>query len=90
MYIGVGINDLVQEKSPQGLSRALSLYYSLKGGDPAARSRTATLLRLSPSHPPYLGPSRGETSGIVDFHGLTGGVYKTRERIHRSVLICDY
>ena len=30
------------------------------------------------------------TSGVVDFHGVTGGVYKTRERIHRSVLICDY
>ncbi len=23
-------------------------------------------------------------------HGVTGGVYKARERIHRSVLICDY
>ena len=30
------------------------------------------------------------TSGISDSHGVTGGVYKTRERIHRSVLICDY
>jgi len=26
----------------------------LKGGDPAARSRTATLLRLHPNHRPYL------------------------------------
>lgn len=23
--------------------------------------------------------------GITDFRGLTGGVYKTRERIHRSI-----
>ena len=30
------------------------------------------------------------TSGIYDSHGVTGGVYKTRERIHRSILICDY
>ena len=30
------------------------------------------------------------TSGVVDFHGVTGGVYKTRERIQRSVLICVY
>ncbi len=30
------------------------------------------------------------TSGITDSHGVTGGVYKTRERIHRSILICDY
>ena len=24
-------------------------------------------------------------SGVTDFHDLTGGVYKARERIHRSV-----
>lgn len=29
-------------------------------------------------------------SGTVDSHGVTGGVYKARERIHRSILICDY
>ena len=29
-------------------------------------------------------------SGRTDSHDLTGGVYKTRERIHRSVLIYDY
>ena len=32
--------------------------------------------------PPVSGPS--------SFHGVTGGVYKARERIHRSMLICDY
>ena len=30
------------------------------------------------------------TSGVTDSHGVTGGVYKARERIHRSILICDY
>ena len=30
------------------------------------------------------------TSGVSDFHGLTGGVYKARERIHRGMLIRDY
>ena len=30
------------------------------------------------------------TSGIADSHGVTGGVYKTRERIHRDMLIRDY
>ena len=30
------------------------------------------------------------TSGVDDSHGVTGGVYKTRERIQRSVLICVY
>jgi len=29
-------------------------------------------------------------SGITSSHGVTGGVYKTRERIHRDVLIRDY
>ena len=28
--------------------------------------------------------------GITSSHGLTGGVYKPRERIHRSILIYDY
>ena len=30
------------------------------------------------------------TSGATNSHGVTGGVYKARERIHRSILICDY
>ena len=28
---------------------------------------------------------RLRTSGTSSFHGLTGGVYKARERIHRSI-----
>ena len=39
----------------------------------------ACLLAVSPA-----------TSSVTDFHDLTGGVYKTRERIHRSVLTCGY
>ena len=30
------------------------------------------------------------TSGTTHSHGVTGGVYKTRERIHRDMLIRDY
>jgi len=30
------------------------------------------------------------TSGVSDSHGVTGGVYKARERIHRGMLIRDY
>ena len=30
------------------------------------------------------------TSGISDSHGVTGGVYKARERIHGSMLTCHY
>src|SRR5690606_4320856 len=29
-------------------------------------------------------------SGVVNSRGVTGGVYKTRERIHRGMLIRDY
>ena len=28
--------------------------------------------------------------GVPNSHGLTGGVYKARERIHRDMLIRDY
>ena len=68
---------------------------SPKGGDPAAGSPTATLLRLHPNHRTdrwRLSPLRVEapTSGPSNFRGVTGGVYKARERIHRGMLIRDY
>src|SRR3954468_20604013 len=61
-----------------------------KGGDPAAASATATLLRLHPSHQSHLRrlpPLRVRTpaSGATGFRDVTGGVYKARERIHRGV-----
>ena len=31
-----------------------------------------------------------QASGVPDSHGVTGGVYKARERIHRGMLIRDY
>ena len=37
--------------------------------------------------PLTVGPA---TSGADDSGGVTGGVYKARERIHRGVLIRDY
>ena len=30
------------------------------------------------------------TSGVTGSHGVTGGVYKARERIHGSMLTCHY
>jgi hypothetical protein len=39
-------------------------------------------LRASAVSPP--------ASGRANSHGVTGGVYKARERIHRGVLIRDY
>jgi hypothetical protein len=73
---------------PEG--RTLAYSRLQKGGDPAAGSPTATLLRLRPSHRARLRrlpPLRvgSPTSGAPDSHGVTGGVYKARERIHRGV-----
>jgi hypothetical protein len=69
--------------------------YLQKGGDPAAPSDTATLLRLHPSYQSLLKdlpPLRvsAAISGATDSHGVTGGVYKARERIHPCLLIRDY
>ena len=71
------------------------LLLPLKGGDPAPGSPRATLLRLHPSYQSYLGSLRlrivrSTTSGTTNSRGVTGGVYKARERIHRSMLIYDY
>ena len=33
---------------------------------------------------------RSPASGQTNSHGVTGGVYKARERIHRGMLIRDY
>ena len=33
---------------------------------------------------------KSPASGAPNSHGVTGGVYKARERIHRSMLTCDY
>ncbi len=56
----------------------------------ATGSPTATLLRL---HLGRLFGSRNqdEVASIeINSHGVTGGVYKIRERIHRGMLIHDY
>ena len=69
--------------------------FSQKGGDPAAPSGTTTLLRLHPPHETYLRrrpPLLVEltASGASHSDGVTGGVYKARERIHRAMLMRDY
>ena len=74
---------------------ALTLPFTLKGGDPAALSSTATLLRLHPPYQAYLrrrSPLQVKltTSGTPNSGGVTGGVYKARERIHRAMLMRDY
>ena len=95
-------NFLTQYQRPYGPFHAGSLKVSseweeliLKGGDPAAGSPTATLLRLHPNHRPYrrrllLLLVSSPASGKTDFRGVTGGVYKARERIHPSMLTSNY
>ena len=39
-----------------------------------------------PGCPGFAGPA----SGVANSRGVTGGVYKARERIHRGILIRDY
>src|SRR3970040_553181 len=61
-----------------------------KGGDPAAGAPTTTLLRLSPprkTHLKHFPPLRvwPVILGASCLGGLTGGVYKAREHIHRGV-----
>ena len=45
---------------------------------------------INPTFDGVLLAVRLPASGVTDSHGVTGGVYKARERIHRSMLICDY
>ena len=59
--------------------------FSLKGGSPSARSRTDTLLRLSPNQLFCLKPRWAGISGTPTFHDLTGGEYKTQEHIQCAV-----
>ena len=89
-----GVFHLIDLAFPEPLSGMMKAT-PYKGGDPAAGSPTATLLRLHPNHQSHrkqLPPLRvgSPVSGATSFRDVTGGVYKARERIHRSMLISDY
>ena len=45
---------------------------------------------IAPTFDGWLLAVTSPASGVNDFRGVTGGVYKARERIHRSMLTCDY
>ena len=47
-------------------------------------------LIINPTFDCVLLAVRLQASGVIDSHGVTGGVYKARERIHRDMLIRDY
>ena len=50
----------------------------------------AVLFRTSNIENPMSSTVSPPASGVSNFRGVTGGVYKARERIHRSMLTCDY
>ena len=45
---------------------------------------------INPTFDDVLLAVRLSASGVTNSHGVTGGVYKARERIHRGMLIRDY
>ena len=45
---------------------------------------------INPTLDSVLPKVRRPALGVTDSHGVTGGVYKARERIHRGMLIRDY
>ncbi len=45
---------------------------------------------INPTFDRWFQKVTSRASGVADSHGVTGGVYKTRERIHRDILIRDY
>src|SRR5699024_4714954 len=89
----LNISCLKKQHSVLSGQRPLKIPY--KGGDPAALSDKAPLLPLLPYNSSIvwqlrLVSVRSLTSGVADSRGVTGGVYKARERIHRGMLIRDY
>ena len=45
---------------------------------------------IDPTFDGFLLAVRPPASGVINFRGVTGGVYKARERIHPGMLIQNY
>ena len=69
--------------------RSLPTELLQKGGDPSPASARDALLRLHPDYWSCLSPHK-EPLGSINFRGVTGGEYKTRERIQRAVMMRVY
>jgi len=75
---GRGMRNGIQNNTPPGLSRKEVFQPHLPVRLPCYDLAPVTGSTLN-------GSSRLPPSGLPDFHGLTGGVYKVRERIHRAM-----
>ena len=82
-----GIFSLVKPDSASNLPRKEVIQPHLPVRLPCYDFTPLTLHTFDASAPIRVRPA---ASGADDSGGVTGGVYKTRERIHRSILICDY
>ena len=81
-----------QKKTPHTTIILLHEKIMCKGGDPAAGSPTATLLRLRPPQRTQIRaqPTKIGASSKPFLGGVTGGVCKEQGRIHRAVMTRDY
>ena len=70
------------------LARSCAIF---RGGDPATRSRAATLLRLLPPRKAWVRLAHAEQAWPEPHSGgATGGVCKERGRIHRAMVTRGY
>ena len=74
-----------EEKEMRGtFDVGLSTYWPTAMFDPCGSCETRRTFGTAPL------AVRLATSGTSDSDGVTGGVYKTREHIHRAMLMRDY
>ncbi len=82
-------SSVVRRVRTNGVGQVVSTWSRVLGGDPAADSPTATLLRLKPPCEAQIRPGNRASSGPHS-GALTGGVCKEQGRIHRALLKRDY
>ncbi len=85
------VTDRTQNLSVNHFTGSTSRPIADLGGDPAAGSPTATLLRLLPPRRPQIRRGRIDSaSSVTSSGGATGGVCKERGRVHRAMLTRGY
>ena len=83
-------NDKCEHHAKQSYSEALSIKEVIQPHLPVRLPCYDFTPVMKPTVDAVLLTVRQTSSGEPHSHGVTGGVYKTRERIHRGILIRDY